>query len=306
LNGKKFNWNQTPLAPVGQRALAFLDPANRLSWAPHAIDAFTIGYAPDHYRLLRFWNKLTGGCMTTGTYALYPAYCKVPAISEGDRTIEAAAELLEIFKEIVPNKTKQKVQHCEAIQKLTSVLSDYNVPQRVNTQQQRPQRVAVQPTDSSMPASRETIQNAPRIHQRRTRRNTPFEAVQEIIQQTPDVAAHREHAPKETPTHVEFQSTSNKENVLTPTTIEESSTPSIPKITSTKRKGKNRGSLKKSRRVLAALVDAQLKIDKQRGLHLIKVPVNANEQITYHAPHPKGNPAPLPSITQDYDDDDTL
>ena len=119
--------------------------------------------------------------MTTGTYALYPAYCKVPSISEGDRTIEAAAELLELFKGIVPNKTLQKVKHCEAVKKLTSVLSEYNTPQRAITQQQRPQRVAVQPTDSSLPTSRETIQTTPRIHQRRTRRNTPFEAVEEII-----------------------------------------------------------------------------------------------------------------------------
>ena len=53
-------------------------------------------------------------------------------------------------------------------------------------------------------------------------------------------------------------------------------------------------------------MDDQLSIDKQRGIHLIKVPVNTNEQVTYHVPHPKGNPSPLPSITQDYAGDDTL
>ena len=105
LNGQRFDWNQTPLAPVGQRALTFLDPTNHLTWAPHAIDAYTLGFDPDHYRLLRFWNKLTDGPLIYGTYTLYPAYCKLPAISEGDQTITAAAELLELFKKIVPKGT---------------------------------------------------------------------------------------------------------------------------------------------------------------------------------------------------------
>ena len=61
LNGRKSNWNRTSLTPVSQRALAFLDPANRLTWAPHAIDAFTLGFTPDHYRSLRLCNKHTGG-----------------------------------------------------------------------------------------------------------------------------------------------------------------------------------------------------------------------------------------------------
>jgi hypothetical protein len=60
-------------------------------WAPHAIDAYALGFAPDYYRLLQFLNKLTGGTLITDTYALYPAYCKLPTISEGDRTVVAVA-----------------------------------------------------------------------------------------------------------------------------------------------------------------------------------------------------------------------
>ena len=52
LNGQRFNCNQTLLAPVGQRALTFPNPANHLTQAPHVIDAYTLGFAPDHYRLL--------------------------------------------------------------------------------------------------------------------------------------------------------------------------------------------------------------------------------------------------------------
>ena len=124
LNGRKFDLNRTLLAPVGQRTLAFLDPGNFRTWAPHAIDAFTLGFAPDHYQLLSFWNKLTGGCLTTDTYALYPAYFKVPTISKGDRRVMAAVELLDFFKTIVPRNTNKKVQHCNVIEKLISTLSE--------------------------------------------------------------------------------------------------------------------------------------------------------------------------------------
>ena len=42
-----------------------------------------------------------------------------------------------------------------------------------------------------------------------------------------------------------------------------------------------RGQLKKSRKVLAALVDAQLAVDEQRGLHLIKPTDDASEQFIF-------------------------
>ena len=63
--------------------------------------------------------------------------------------------------------------------------------------------------------------------------------------------------------------------------------------------------MKKSRKVLAALVDAQLTIDKQQGIHIIKPPSDPSKQFTNCVPHPKGNSTPMPAITQDYEDDDT-
>ena len=125
LNRRRFDWNQTPLAPVGQRALTLLDPANRLTCTPHANDAYTLGFAPDNYRLLHFWIKVIGGSLITGTYMLYTAYYKLLSISEGDCTVAAAAELLEIFKMIIPNGTKETVQHCTTIDKLTNMLLEY-------------------------------------------------------------------------------------------------------------------------------------------------------------------------------------
>ena len=109
----------------------------------------------------------------------------------------------------------------------------------------------------------------------------------------------------QTPTAPVGDNSTNK-NVLPPTLLIQPTIPMIPMIKIKIKKGKNRGALKKLRKVLAALVDTQLTIDKQQGIHLIKPPSDPNEQFTYYAPNPKGNPTPLHTITQDYEDEDTL
>jgi len=38
-----FDFNKTPLAPLGTKALIYDDPASRASWAPHATDGYYVG-----------------------------------------------------------------------------------------------------------------------------------------------------------------------------------------------------------------------------------------------------------------------
>ena len=51
----QFDFNKTPLAPVGTKALVFLDPTKRHTWQSHAIDAWYVGPAKKHYRNYRFF-----------------------------------------------------------------------------------------------------------------------------------------------------------------------------------------------------------------------------------------------------------
>jgi len=48
-----FDFNKTPLAPLGTKALLLEDPDARASWAPHGTDAFYVGPAMRHYFLLQ-------------------------------------------------------------------------------------------------------------------------------------------------------------------------------------------------------------------------------------------------------------
>ncbi len=50
-----FDFNKTPLAPLGTKALIYDDPVSRASWAPHATDGFYVGPASNHYQCIRFY-----------------------------------------------------------------------------------------------------------------------------------------------------------------------------------------------------------------------------------------------------------
>ncbi len=84
---------------------------------------FVVGRAPAHYRLLDFFCPETKGYMTTGTYKLYPTNCSMPAISKGDRTIIAAADLLDACKVTVPANGAAQQEYARVITQLTKILS---------------------------------------------------------------------------------------------------------------------------------------------------------------------------------------
>ena len=124
LNGA-FDWNATPLAPLGTKGVAFIDPEVRATWAPHCNDVFVTGMCPNHYRLLEFFDPKTRNYRKTGTYQLFPTHTKIPTISEDDLTIHAATDLLHSFRKIVPRSAKTKAQLAKAVKQLTSVLTHH-------------------------------------------------------------------------------------------------------------------------------------------------------------------------------------
>ncbi len=54
-----FDFNKTPLAPQGTKALIYNNPASCASWAPHATDGYYVGPAANHYQCLRFYIPAT-------------------------------------------------------------------------------------------------------------------------------------------------------------------------------------------------------------------------------------------------------
>ena len=128
-----FDFIKTPMSILGTKGLAYLDPDDRASWQPHGVDAFYTGRKPMHYRLLEMFDPNTRSYRTVGTYKLYPSHCKVLTISEADRTIIAAAELLDTIRVQIPTQADTKRQHLHVIEQLTEIL-DNAPPPRVDGQ----------------------------------------------------------------------------------------------------------------------------------------------------------------------------
>ncbi len=54
-----YDFNNTPIMPIGTKGLIYGDPSVRASWAPHRTDAFYVGPAPKHYQCLQFYMPTT-------------------------------------------------------------------------------------------------------------------------------------------------------------------------------------------------------------------------------------------------------
>ena len=83
---------------MATKSLTFKDPDDQRAWQPHEVDTWYLVPAMDHYLLMRFNDPAAGGNMDAGTFRLYPAHCRTLTISESDRIVMAAADLVNILK----------------------------------------------------------------------------------------------------------------------------------------------------------------------------------------------------------------
>ena len=172
----KFDYNRTPLAPPGTKALLYEAAARRAAWAPHAVDGWYLGPAMHHYRCGLYFVTHTRATRIASSVKLYPTHCKLPTISEADETIIAAEELIQhLGNKNIQLECEQKLKHAKILQQLTAILKNAP-PQRVALPAL--QRVDVPSTSNDTTAPR-IVREAPRIHQRHTRRNTPMPAIVE-------------------------------------------------------------------------------------------------------------------------------
>ena len=104
------------MAVLGTKTLACINPDKRAAWQSHGVDAFVVGRCPLHYRLLKFFNPKTRAYLKTGTYKLYPRHSTVPTISEADRTLLTAKEMLQRLQAVTPTSAQDKLDHNQALE----------------------------------------------------------------------------------------------------------------------------------------------------------------------------------------------
>ena len=204
-----FDFNKTPIAPLGTKALIYDDPDSRTSWAPHGTDAYYVSPALQHYRCLRFFTPDTRAFRTSGSYKLYPTHCKTPTISQADLTIQAANDLYKALStpKLLQNKhpPQRNIHHIKALQDLTDIITNSTPPRVVPIETPplepaEPPRVNV-PSTSVNPTAATNIYKTKLVHQRKTRSNTPMPTIIEEIEPTKNTTNQSNNQPKLAPTN---------------------------------------------------------------------------------------------------------
>jgi hypothetical protein len=101
LNGT-FNFNRTPLAPLGTRVVIHEKPTQRRTWAPHGQEGWYIGYAPEHYRCYHIYVTATASTRISDTVEFFPQSFKMPKTSTADAAIFAAKDLINALQNPAP------------------------------------------------------------------------------------------------------------------------------------------------------------------------------------------------------------
>ena len=130
LNGP-FDYNKTPLAPLGSPAVLYDDPTNRNTFAPHCTDAIYVAPPMLHYCNRKYWVPSTQKMRISSSERIYPEHCEVPTILEADKTLIAASDLLTEMQSAVPHTAKAKLRHAKALKNLTAIIE--NTPTKRET-----------------------------------------------------------------------------------------------------------------------------------------------------------------------------
>ena len=120
LNGP-FDYNQTPLTPIGTPAVVYNDQSEHGTCAPYGTDAYYVGPAMEHYRNKKIRVPTTRRFCITGLRSIYSAHYNVSTILEANQTLIAAGELLTALQHAMPTTSQAKVRHAQAIQKLSAI-----------------------------------------------------------------------------------------------------------------------------------------------------------------------------------------
>eukprot|EP00804_Cyclotella_cryptica_P022715 CCRYP_012502-RA/>CCRYP_012502-RA protein AED:0.41 eAED:0.41 QI:0/-1/0/1/-1/1/1/0/237 len=120
----QFEFDRTPLAPVGTKALVFR-PQEKNNMAIPCNRCLVCGASKEALSLLQILHPETKGYRIANTAKFYPAHCKTPRIEPGDTISLAAQDLIAAIKQnnnLAPISLHHK--HTEALRKLAAIFAD--------------------------------------------------------------------------------------------------------------------------------------------------------------------------------------
>ena len=158
----EFNFDRTPLAPLGCKVIIHDRPRQRGAWEDHGTPGYYIRRAEHHYRCYTSWIPTTHAERVSNTVEFFPEN-GMPPTSSADRLLAVTEDLIEIITTphpATPFLDYGTAAH-DAVQKLQTI---YNIPN-----QQPPKTSPPQQGQSSPPAmapSPPDPQQPPRVSRR--------------------------------------------------------------------------------------------------------------------------------------------
>jgi hypothetical protein len=101
----QYDFNSSPMAPLGKRIIAHETPNRRRTWDPHGQDGWYIGPALEHYRCYTVYITKTRGDRIVETVEFPPEKFTLAFPSAQDLATQAAADLL------MPNYIRNQQAH---------------------------------------------------------------------------------------------------------------------------------------------------------------------------------------------------
>ena len=89
-----FDFNKTPLAPIGTKLVIHAKPNKRDSWSFHGEDGWYIGPAMDHYRCITCYIPSTFKTRFTDTATLIPHNVPIPTRTVDDHLRKVSSDVI--------------------------------------------------------------------------------------------------------------------------------------------------------------------------------------------------------------------
>ena len=168
----QFDFNATPLAPLGCPVQLYLKPHRRKSWAKHAADGWYLGVSLKHYRCHIIWNKETQAERISDTVFFKHKYITQPTLTPEDLLLKAIHDLRHVIQK--SKNTKGELEY-EAIEKLEEIFNSQRADSTAPRVEAAAPRVeAADPrVEAATLASADTHPNLHAAQQRAMRAPTP-------------------------------------------------------------------------------------------------------------------------------------
>jgi hypothetical protein len=152
-----FNFNKTPLGPVGCRVLIHAKPTTRGSWDFRAKEGFYIGPALDSYRCFKLVKMDTKSQVFSDTVEFWHAYRTIPVPTAEDRIVHGLHAITDALMDTPPPTT---ISQLDALSNLRDMFESWRLlapPSTGRPREPLPGRPRVGTPDTTLPQPRMTF-----------------------------------------------------------------------------------------------------------------------------------------------------